>query len=161
MYRTGKQHQRTVQVLLHPRRRNTFRQHNSASLNMPRYDDLSGCDAQLLCDFLNLFHVKRVSNTSITSERRVCLEEEPVFLGPFQELDLGEPEIDLDLVDGGLVLEGVGSEVLETADAETGDEDGLAKGEDGICEGVCTYLLRPIFRTLPFSTISSSFCHVG
>ena len=80
---------------------------------MPRDDGLGGRDVELLRNLLDLGDVERLLDLVVASEGRVCLEKEVVLLRPLEQLGLRVPEIQLDLIHSGLVLEWVRREILD------------------------------------------------
>ena len=97
---------------------------------MPGDNNLCGSNTEILCNGLNFGNAQRLLDLVVASKRRVRLQEEVVLFCPLQcyqyswvktavgeganleQLRLRVPEVELDLVHGGLILEGVGGQVL-------------------------------------------------
>jgi hypothetical protein len=113
-------HELTLEVFDDAIGRDRLGQDDGAALDVPGDDDLSGRQSQAGGNVLDLRDIERVLDPSLTAERRVGLEQKAVRSCPDEQVGLGIPEVELDLVHCRLDLERVGGEVVEARNIEAG-----------------------------------------
>lgn len=85
-------------------------------------------DTQLVSNRLHFRNIERLLDLSVTSERGVSFKYQVILLGPLEEFGLGVEIVELDLVHGRFVLEGVTGEVLDPRNVEAIVEGNSVRG---------------------------------